>query len=112
VDELFTAVKGEGAYRNGQPSCVLNGKAGEASWTFILTPRLANTALLGGRPNAYRKRHAPHRFRGIRPCFVRADGARFLELGLHLYDMRRRVVIVREAGGFWKHGRARTGEFR
>lgn len=104
-DEIFTAVKGQGAFRNGEPIHVSAAReAGEVIATTSMPTNNMETRekMVGKIPNV------SETFQSLRiwNCAAislasvacgRADAD--YEAGIHLWDMAAGIILVREAGG-------------
>lgn len=109
--ELFTAVKGGGAFLNGAPICV--------SDESVLRSSFLHMSFCHRNPDANeyvmeRLKEITERFSDLRRsgsaaydlCSIAAGRCEgFFELYLHIYDIAAGVVILKEAGGYvsaWK----------
>lgn len=110
LEELFTAIKGEGSFCNGKrlPLFPVTSLPGLAS-ALLVTEYGSQRELLDGKIESISKIiQAPAR--GIRSlgsaatnlCYV-AKGAIdvYWECGLHIWDMAAAVLILKEAGGIY-----------
>ena len=113
LDEMFTAVKGEGAFLNGKPIRVSeerNPRESLLHMAFCHRNPKANQIMLERIPklcdtfsDLRRTGSAAYDLCAI--AAGRCEG--FCELGLHIWDIAAGVVILREAGGCvsdWREG--------
>lgn len=105
LSEMYTAVKGMGAFRNGEPihvsekTCLRDALVG---MSFAHRVETDGNRMMRAIP-ALRESVSDMRRLGsaaLDLCFT-ASGRyeAFMELGLHIYDIAAGMVIVREAGG-------------
>lgn len=105
ADELFTAVRGQGAYLNGKPIRVSGAKSLSEALVFTGTaPYRRNEAEENFRRimRVYLNSHDVRRFgtTALELCYVscgRADG--YFEFGVKPWDIAAGILILREAGG-------------
>lgn len=105
LDEMYTAIKGRGAFRNGEPihvsekTCLRDALVG---MSFAHRVEVDGNRMLRAIP-ALRNSVSDMRRLGsaaLDLCFTACGRYEaFLELGLHIYDIAAGIVIVREAGG-------------
>ncbi len=105
LDEMYTAVKGQGAFRNGKPIHVSDeSDPDRAIFSMSFAHRIDedHNRMLGvidrmvGHCSDLR-RFGSAAFDLCSTACGRVEG--FFELGLHLYDIAAGVVILKEAGG-------------
>ncbi len=104
-DELFSAVKGEGAFLNGKPIHVTEETDPKKSLAILVPPHRRHEWM-----DDYMKKFVKilldvtdHRSLGsaaLSLCYVAAGRcAMYYEYGLHIYDLAGGLVVLKEAGG-------------
>jgi len=111
LDELYSARKGRGAYKNGFPIHV-SGTTELGKSLVMLTLGIHNINKCPGWLDIASRNNRAFANQGIRGhrslgsaainmCYVAAGGAdAYLEYGLHCWDVAASALIVAEAGGF------------
>lgn len=104
-DELFTAVKGHGAFRNGEPIHVSGAKeAGDA----IINTSMPTNSMQTRKQMVSRIPPVSETFQSMRVWNCAAISLASVacgrsdadyEAGIHLWDMAAGIILVREAGG-------------
>ena len=104
-DELFTAVKGQGAFRNGEPIHV--SAAGEPG-DVIATTSMPTNSMLTREKMVWKIPRVSETFQSLRIWNCAAISLASVacgrvdadyEAGIHLWDMAAGIILVREAGG-------------
>ena len=104
-DEMFCAIRGEGATLNGEPIHVSDiadphQAIAHLGYGHRCKPNRDRTMPPAAGPVRPHQRYPPLWFRRLRRCCVACGRSEiFFELGLHIYDNAAGVVILEEAGG-------------